>query len=76
MLDVEDKVSVNCTAPAINSENVAMEINDGPISSCQIELYDSGTTCHISPYCKHFENLIDIPNKSFITMNCQKSLAN
>ena len=52
-----------------------MEINERPTSSSQVNLYDSGTTCHISPYRKHFENLVDIPNKSFTTMNCQKFVA-
>ena len=30
VLDVKDKVSITCAAPAVNSENVAMEINGGP----------------------------------------------
>ena len=71
-LDVEDEVSIDCTAPAVNPENVAMETNEGPTLSCQVELYDSGTTCHISPYRERFENLVDIPNKSFTTANRQK----
>ena len=72
MLDVKDKVSIECADPAIDIENVAMEINEGPTPSCQVKLYDSGTTCHISPYCEHFENLVDIPNKSFTATNHQK----
>ena len=72
MLNVEDEVSVDCTAPAVDPENIAMETNEGPTPSCQVELYDSGTTCHISPYRKRFENLVDIPNKSFTTANRQK----
>ena len=72
VLDVKNKVSVDCADPAVDPENVAMEINNGPTPSCQVELYNSGMMCHISPYCKHFENLIDIPNKSFTTTNHQK----
>ena len=71
-LDVKDRVSINCAAPAVDSENVAMETNGGPTPSCQVELYDSGTTHHISPYHECFENLVDIPNKSFTAVNCQK----
>ena len=71
-LDVEDEVSVDCAAPAVNPENVAMEMNEGPTPSCQVELYNSGTTHHISPYHKRFENLVDIPNKSFTAVNRQK----
>ena len=50
-------------------------MNEGPTPSCQVKLYDSGMTHHISPYCKHFENLIDIPNKLFTTANHQKFIA-
>jgi hypothetical protein len=36
------------------------------------ELYDSGTTHHISPYREMFENLVDIPLKTFNDINQQK----
>ncbi|KDQ50303.1 hypothetical protein JAAARDRAFT_51339 [Jaapia argillacea MUCL 33604] len=31
----------------------------------QKELYDSRSTCHISPYCDNFENFVEIPPKPF-----------
>ena len=50
-------------------------MNGGPTPSCQVELYDSGTTRHISPYHERFENLVNIPNKSFTAANRQKFIA-
>ena len=70
-LNIEDTVSINCADPA-DLENVAMETNEGPTPPCQVELYDSGTTCHISLYHEHFENLVDILDKSFTAANRQK----
>ena len=71
-LNVEDVVSIDCAAPVDDLENVAMEIKEERTPSCQVKLYDSGTTHHISPYHKHFENLVDIPDKFFTATNCQK----
>ncbi|OAX31640.1 hypothetical protein K503DRAFT_660552, partial [Rhizopogon vinicolor AM-OR11-026] len=36
-----------------------------------IELYDSGSTRHISPYKERFETLSDIPPKPFTAANKQ-----
>ena len=74
-LNVEDAVSIDCAAPVDDLENVAMEIKEGRTPSCQVELYDSGTTRHISPYRERFENLVDIPDKFFTTANRQKFVA-
>ncbi|KDQ57560.1 hypothetical protein JAAARDRAFT_93236, partial [Jaapia argillacea MUCL 33604] len=35
------------------------------------ELYDSGSTCHISPYHNNFENFVKIPPKPFTATNKQ-----
>jgi hypothetical protein len=43
-----------------------------PIVLICTEVYDSGTTRHISPYCEMFENLVDIPPKTFNATNQQK----
>ena len=72
MLNIEDEVSVDCTAPAVDLQNVAIEMNEEPTPFCQVKLYNFGTTCHISPYCKHFENLIDILDKLFTVADYQK----
>ncbi|KAG2335524.1 hypothetical protein BDR05DRAFT_839424, partial [Suillus weaverae] len=37
-----------------------------------IELYDSGTTRHISPYREHFETMSSIPPKPFVAANKQR----
>jgi hypothetical protein len=36
------------------------------------ELYDYGTTCHISPYCEMFINCMEIPPKAFNAANKQQ----
>ncbi|KAF8834456.1 hypothetical protein BDN67DRAFT_864902, partial [Paxillus ammoniavirescens] len=40
-----------------------------------IELYNLGTTCHISPYLNKFNSLSDLPPKPFMAANKQKSNA-
>ena len=70
-LNIKDTVSIDCADPA-DLENVAMETNEGPTPPCQVELYDSGMTHHISLYREHFENLVGIPDKSFTAANRQK----
>ena len=51
---------------------VAAEVNDGHQSRGPIiELYDSGSTRHISPYKERFETLSDIPPKPFTAANKQ-----
>ena len=68
-------MSIDCAAPVNDLENIAMKIKEGCTPSCQVELYDSGTTYHISPYRECFENLIDIPDKFFTAANRQKFVA-
>ncbi|KAF9223091.1 hypothetical protein BS17DRAFT_835339 [Gyrodon lividus] len=34
-----------------------------PMQQTTTELYDSGTTQHLSPYCDHFINFVSIPPK-------------
>ena len=65
-------MSIDCAAPVDDLENVTMETKEGRTPSCQVELYDSGTTCHISPYRERFKNLVDIPDKFFTATNRQK----
>jgi hypothetical protein len=36
-----------------------------------VKLYDSGTTCHISPYLDQFKTLSDIPPKPIVAMHKQ-----
>ena len=45
--------------------NAAMLVNvKGSVEGIQTELYDSGASCHMSPYREHFENYIHIILKS------------
>ncbi|KAG2345177.1 hypothetical protein BDR05DRAFT_842787, partial [Suillus weaverae] len=37
-----------------------------------VELYDSGTTRHISPYREQFKSLTPIPPKTFAAANKQR----
>ena len=47
--------------------NAAMHMNaEGDAEGKQTELYDSGASCHMSPYRDHFENYVEIVLK-FIT---------
>ncbi|KAG2074324.1 hypothetical protein BDR04DRAFT_972508, partial [Suillus decipiens] len=36
-----------------------------------VELYDLGSTCHISPFKENFDTLSGIPPKSFTAVNKQ-----
>ncbi|KIO05554.1 hypothetical protein M404DRAFT_140937, partial [Pisolithus tinctorius Marx 270] len=53
---------------AVKSMNL---VNDGPISAPTIELYNSGSTRHISPYKEKFESLMMIPPRLFSATNKQ-----
>ena len=44
-------------------------------SDTHAELYHSGTTCYISPYCNMFKNLTSTPPKSLNTANNGKFMA-
>lgn len=48
--------------------NATINLSEGHV---QAELFDSGCTCHISPYCDQFTNFIDIPPKQFHAANKQ-----
>ena len=52
------------------SDSVSL-VHDGQISAPVVELYDSGSTHHISPYKDKFTSLTDIPPKSFSAANKQ-----
>ena len=58
LLDPEDKVAVMTTA-------------DDTTNLTRKELYDSGTTCHISPYRQDFVTYHDIPPWPFKAANKQ-----
>ena len=45
--------------------NAAMLVNvEGSVEGIQTELYDSGASRHMSPYCNHFEDYVPIAPKS------------
>ena len=48
----------------LTSFDAAMLVNIGNIEGIQTESYDSGASCHMSPYQDHFENYIPIIPKS------------
>ena len=60
-----------------NPEELAADVNDGPIASnsTRTELYDSGTTRHISPYRNMFNNFVNIAPKSLNAANKQRFAA-
>ena len=49
----------------------ALVTTDSSKPTHRIKLYDSGCTNHISPFCEHFENYIDISLKRFQAANQQ-----
>ena len=62
-----------CNTPDISEpEDAAASADVAHADGTRIELYDSGTTRHISPYRDMFENFTDIPPKSFNAANKQK----
>ena len=52
--------------------DVAAYVSTGFPHATHTELYDSGTTRHISPYRKMFEEFTDIPPKTFNAANKQQ----
>ena len=44
---------------------------EGDAEGMQTELYDSGASCHMSPYCNHFENYVTISPKSITAADKQ-----
>ena len=49
----------------LTSFDAAMLVNvEGNVEGIQTELYDSGASCHMSPYRDHFENYVPIAPKS------------
>ena len=63
----------NSIGPARSSleNDVAMPASIDSPTSRRMELYDSGTTCHISPYRDAFETYTTIPPKPFTAANRQ-----
>jgi hypothetical protein len=56
---------------AVNAEEdvvAAIEHAEGT-SGARVELYDSGSTCHLSPYRADFQNFEDLPAHPFKTAN-------
>jgi len=74
--EAEDETSSGCADPSPTAErdleNTAMEVSDHQEDTCCIELYDSGTTRHITPDRDHMLNVRSIPPKSFTAANQQK----
>lgn len=64
--------SLTVSAPAM--EEIIAAISSGPSDTCA-ELYDSGTTCHVSPYHEMFQNFTSTPPKLLNTANKGKFIA-
>jgi len=47
-------------------------IDDSHVTIPHTELYDSGTTCHLSPYHEMFNNFTEIPLRTFNAANNKK----
>ena len=57
---------------ALTSFNAAMLVNiEGNVEEIQMELYDSGASCHMSPYRDHFGNYVSIAPKSITAADKQ-----
>lgn len=52
-------------------EDLSAKVSQGCEDGAIVELYNSGTMRHISPYRDHFETLSDIPPKPFTATNQQ-----
>ena len=61
----------NCEDEPDEPGNAQIVMEPGPYPSMWTELYDSGCTQHISPYCEDFENFTEIPPKVFKAANKQ-----
>ena len=59
-------IGLESVAPAVNE--MAAAVANEHSENCT-EVYDSGTTQHISPYCKMFENYASTPPKSLNAAN-------
>ena len=54
-------------------EDIAATIKcDDGVSVAHVELYDSGSTCHLSPYCDDFQNFKNLPAFVFKMVNAQQ----
>ena len=77
--EVDNEASVNCAGPLPNLsadvENTAMKVSNKSHTTHEVDLFDSGTTRHISPYHEHFKNYSDIPSKPFVAANRQSFCA-
>jgi len=74
--EAEDEMSSGCADPSPTAErdlkNTTMEVSNHQEDTCRVELYDSGTTCHITPDRDHMLNVWSIPPKLFTAANQQK----
>ena len=60
------------TAVVVPEDTVAAIERDEGVSVAHVELYDSGSTCHLSPYRTDFTNYVDLPARVFKTANAQQ----
>ena len=72
--DEEDVVAKRNTDTVKDLEDVSGETlvtTDSSKPTHHVDLYDSGCTNHISPFCKQFENYVNILLKRFRAANQQ-----
>lgn len=59
-LEAEEEQASIDVCDISEAEITVGQIQESLIST-QVEIFDSGTCCHISPYCDAFSNISDIP---------------
>jgi hypothetical protein len=69
--EVDEDEEPLLSEPANLTCEVAASVADAAANVLVVELYDSGSTRHISPYRNRFESLTTIPPKSFVAANKQ-----
>jgi hypothetical protein len=69
--EVDEDEEPPLSEPASPTCEVAASVADAAANAPVVELYDSGSTRHISPYRNRFESLTTIPPKSFAAANKQ-----
>ena len=60
------------TAIVVPEDTVAAIERDEGVSIARVELYDLGSTCHLSLYRADFTNYVDLPVRVFKTANMQQ----
>ena len=68
--DVEAPGNEEATVNVKEDIAATIKCNDG-VSVADVELYDSGSTCHLSPCCDDFQNFENLPACVFKTVNAQ-----